>query len=188
MTAVKELRKATHGWFVTDGRPGDRTLEQQIIGLDPLFSHVAGKTVLDVGCAEGLIAMECVRRGAAYATGVEIVPKHVEVGQRLAEKLPCELVIGDANVWEPDSLYDVVLLLAILHKLRDPSSACVNLARVAIELCVIRYPASSDGQVIVDERSNRQPHDIGDVMETLGFRIDEVIAGPFDEQTYYYRR
>ena len=46
------------GWFSTKGRLGDRTLKQQLMGLDPLFAECKGKTVLDVGCAEGLISIE----------------------------------------------------------------------------------------------------------------------------------
>ena len=51
------------GWFVTDGRAGDRTLAQQLVGLDKI--NVQGATVLDVGCAEGLISIEMAKRGAA---------------------------------------------------------------------------------------------------------------------------
>ena len=54
----KAKKIATIGWFTTAKRPGDRTLEQQLVGLDKVLAEVAGKTVLDAGCAEGLISME----------------------------------------------------------------------------------------------------------------------------------
>lgn len=41
------------GWFHTPGRLGDRSLDQQLMGLDSLFERCFDKTVLDVGCAEG---------------------------------------------------------------------------------------------------------------------------------------
>lgn len=184
----KERRKATMGWFETPIRPGDRTLEQQLLGLEPLFDDIAGKTVLDVGCAEGLISIECAKRGATFVKGVEIVSGHVVMAKKLCNGLPCKFIVSDASDWEPDRLYDVVLLLAILHKLPDPTSVCANLARVARELCVIRYPASSVGEVIVDERSGNQPHDIGDVMRSIGFKLERVTDGPLDEKAYFYRR
>jgi hypothetical protein len=37
-------------------------------------------------------------------------------------------------------MFDVVLLLAVLHKLRDPSAACARFARQARDLCVVRLP------------------------------------------------
>jgi 16S rRNA G966 N2-methylase RsmD len=40
-------------------------LEEQLRGLEPMLSEVKGKTVLDIGCAEGLIAREVLERGAA---------------------------------------------------------------------------------------------------------------------------
>lgn len=40
------------GWFTTEGRPGDRTFEQQLLGLDRLFTECEGKTVLDVGAGD----------------------------------------------------------------------------------------------------------------------------------------
>lgn len=190
----KEARKAAFGWFALANRPGDRTLDQQLTGIDPLWDRVVGKTVLDIGCAEGLITLECCKRGAIFARGVEIVPAHVQMAESLRSG-PCAFEVGDAQAWVPDQRYDVVLLLAVLHKLPDPTSACVQLARVAKELCVIRFPATSFGPVIVDARSGRRPHDIGEVMESLGFTLEcvtdgptDLAAGPNPEQTYFYVR
>lgn len=191
----KEARKAAYGWFTLANKPGDRTLEQQLTGLDPLWLKVVDRTVLDIGCAEGLIAIECCKRGAAFARGVEIVPVHVQLAKSLRNGMPCAFEVADAQTWVPDKLYDVVLLLAVLHKLPDPTSACVQLARVAKELCVIRFPATSRWPVIVDARSGNEPHDIGEVMESLGFTLEcvtngptDVAAGPDPEQTYFYVR
>lgn len=185
---TKDVRKLTHGWFTTPKRPGDRDLEQQVIGLDPLFDAVDGKTVLDVGCAEGLISIECARRGARFTRGIEIVAGHVAIANTLHENRPCRFIRADANEWQPDREYDIVLLLAILHKLTNPTDACARFAGAAKELCVIRFPSSSEGPVIVDERSRNQPHDIGALMEAMEFTVDRVTVGPFDEQTYYYKQ
>ena len=185
----RAAKKASHGWFETPGRSGDRTLAEQLTGLDPLFAEIEGKTVLDVGCAEGLIAMECCRRGARGVFGVEIVKAHVEVANRLREDLPCEFQDANANEWKPNGRYDVVLLLAILHKLKDPSAACRRFAKVCDDLCVIRFPAISlDRQIIVDDRSGSEPHDIGTAMRRVGFRLEQATDGPRGEKTYFYRR
>ena len=42
------------GWFSTPGRPGDRTLDQQLNGLDRLFMAARGKTVADTAQILGI--------------------------------------------------------------------------------------------------------------------------------------
>jgi hypothetical protein len=79
-------------------------------------------------------------------------------------------------------------LLAILHKLTNPTEACARFAGAAKELCVIRYPVHAEEQVIIDHRSGNEPHDIGALMGAMEFTVETVTSGPFDEQTYYYRR
>lgn len=115
-------------WFKVGAKPGDRTLDQQLMGLDPLFAEIEGKSVLDVGCAEGLIAIECARRGASAVTGFEIRSAAVETARKLVKTLAgvgqVYFETGDANHYPPNARYDVVLMLAVLHKLRDPSAMC----------------------------------------------------------------
>jgi len=176
------------GWFIAGGRDGDRTLEQQLTGLTPLFESVAGKTVLDAGCAEGLIAIELARYGAKACVGLEVVEGHVEVARELAAGLPCEFHQANLNDFDVGQLgeFDVVLMLAILHKLRDPSKVCTALAAVARELCVIRLPPT--GPVIKDPRSFWTLHDIITVMQSAGFYLEQTQSGPFQEWMGYFRR
>lgn len=174
------------GWFTTPGRLGDRTLESQMIGLERLFSECAGKSILDIGCAEGLLSIECVRAGSVSAHGVEIVPGHIEVARELAGELPCTFEVANANFYTPSVQVDFVLLLAVLHKLKDPSTACKLFASAAKEMVVIRLPPY--GTVIIDQRSENVPHDIGAAMEEAGFTLDQVVLGPLDEWLGYFKR
>lgn len=188
MVSPDTLKKK--GWFIAGGRDGDRSLEQQMTGLERLLAEVPGKTVLDAGCAEGLISIELARHGAAHCRGFEIVAGHVEVAQELAAEsdVPCTFEVANLNhhdLGECDEA-DIVLMLAILHKLRDPSKVCANLAGKAKELCVIRLPPS--GPVIVDDRSSHVPHDIAEVMVAAGFRLEAVEVGPNSEWLGYFRR
>lgn len=184
-------KKIKEGWFHTPGRIGDRTIAQQLIGLDALMAEVRGKSVLDVGCAEGLISIECARAGALYTHGVEIIGGHLDVGNAIAvaEHLPCTFEQGDANTWQsllPRS-FDVLLLLSILHKLRDPGAACARLVESCRDLCVVRLPPLF-APVIIDWRSNDQPVNIQHVMAASGFELTAEFSGPFDEWTGYFRR
>lgn len=178
----------TKGWFTTAGRPGDRTLEQQMTGLEQLVAEVPGKTVLDVGCAEGLIGMELCRAGADAVIGLEIVPYHVNVGRDLVGDLPMTFILANLNNFDLSTLApaDIVIALSVLHKVKDPSRVCAALAVLAKDLCVIRLPPS--GPVIVDARSENVPHDIASVMEASGFTLEKVIEGPLSEWLGYYRR
>lgn len=186
----KAEQMSRKGWFVTDNRDGDRTLDQQLIGLNTLLAEAPGKTVIDAGCAEGLISMELARRGAKSCTGFEIVASHVAIARALsgAQMLPCQFVQANLNQFNLSAVpkADIVLALAILHKVKDPSALCAALADLCNDLCVIRLPPY--GQVIVDARSENVPHDIGAVMESKGFTLESVEVGPLSEWLGYFRR
>jgi 2-polyprenyl-3-methyl-5-hydroxy-6-metoxy-1,4-benzoquinol methylase len=181
-------RSNIKGWFTVGSRQGDRTLGQQLVGLDRLFAAVPGKSVLDLGCAEGLISMECARHGALSVQGVEIRADHVAAGRKLGGSLPVALDVGDLNTWRPQHGYDVVLALALLHKLKNPSAACAEFCEAARELVVIRTPPKFDPWVIVDGRSSNKPHDIGKVLRGNGFKLSEQLAGTFGEVIGYWER
>lgn len=186
MGAPRQVKK--EGWFHTKGRVGDRTLTQQLMGLDLLFESCKGKTVLDIGCAEGLISIELAKRGALAVHGVEIVPGHVDVGNKLRKGLPVTLEVGDANEWKPKRDYDIVIMLALLHKLKDPTAGCVRFAARAREMVVLRLPPLH-APTIIDERSGFEPHNVAMPMAALGFElVHEARDGPFDEWLGYYKR
>lgn len=174
------------GWFIAEGRDGDRTLEMQTLGLDPLFDEAKGATILDVGCAEGLIAIELAKAGADVH-GIEIVPGHIEIARRLRGTLACRFEVADANDYRPETEYDIVLLLAILHKLKDPSAACAKFALAAKNLVVMRLPPEH-APTVVDERSDYVPHDMKAVMTWYGFELERVTRGSFAEWTGYFRK
>lgn len=177
------------GWFSTPNRPGDRTLEQQLKGLDLLFSEVHGRSVLDIGCAEGLIAFELADAGALCVHGVEIVPEHVHVAQALVNgsDLDCTFEVADANTYTPRQHFDIVIALALLHKLRRPDLACERFATFARDLVVLRLPPQT-APTIVDARSGGIPYDMGAVLANAGFVLADVRRGHFNEWCGYYRR
>lgn len=179
-------------WFSTPGKPGDRTLEQQLMGLDPLFAEIEGKTVLDVGCAEGLISLECAKRGAKFVFGLEIRPAAVVIANKAAMHFgvsaKARFLVSDANGYLARGSDDIVLMLAVLHKLRDPSAVCRRIAAAARDLVVIRLPPNANG-MILDARSDFAPHNIDYVMHESGFVLEQQgPSGPFDEWMGYYRR
>lgn len=176
------------GWFSTAGRPGDRTLEQQLSGLGRLVENCVGKTVLDVGCAEGLISIYLAKAGALAVDGVEIVRGHVDVARKLAGELPVSFECADCNVWRPRRHYDIVIALALLQKVRDPSALCAALADAAREMVVLRLPPEHAPKII-DARSGNVVHDIANVMRDCGFHVAECgYTGHLGEHVSYWVR
>lgn len=173
------------GWFRYKGHPGDRTLEEQMTGLDSLIAEVPGKTVLDIGCAEGLISLALADAGAARVHGIDVIPRNIRDAKLLRGDRPVTFDISDANEYVPEP-HDIVLLLAVLHKLRHPASACRRLANAAKSLCVMRIGKA--GLHFTDVRSNFVPQDIGAVMSELGFTLYLETKGPHGDPTYFFRR
>jgi SAM-dependent methyltransferase len=170
------------GWFKVDGlQDGDRTLADQLTGLEALA--VRGKRVIDLGCAEGLISRWCVDQGAASVYGVEVVPEHVETARKLAGDIRPDRLrffCGDLNKPETCALarpVDVVLALAILHKLREPENLLRQIVAIGPELVVVRTPGATP-RGIQDERSGNRWISLADNLP--GYALVEQAAGHFD--------
>lgn len=181
---VKPIRP----WFKYDGRNGDRTLDQQMQGLKLLTQMVKGKTVLDVGCAEGLIDFELIGAGATAIHGVEIRPQAVVDANNMRGDRACTFEVGDADTWAPKRSYDIVLMLALLHKLKDPSAACARFAEAAREAVVLRLPPHADNPAVLDARSGHKLHKIYDVLRRAGFKQRHATTGYLGEWVGYYER
>lgn len=171
-----------------------RSLDQQLEGLDDLLQDIGGRTVLDVGCAEGAISIALLHRGASRVFGVDVLPEFVDSARKAGRRLNALFRVADANTWRPDAgqEFDIVLMLAVLHKLRDPSRAARELAAHARLGCVVRLPPDG-APVIIDDRSGRMAHDIGLAMRQAGFELVKVANGPIaggraPEWTGYFAR
>lgn len=183
-------------WFQIPGEArGDRALAEQLQGLTPLLAEVRGRTVLDLGCAEGLISQACLDAGASRVLGVEIVRAHVGIARRLCAGRPAAFDCEDLDVYCAHALrdgtfgrYDVVLALAVLHKLARPATVAKFICAAALRLAVIRYPAASPHGVLCDKRSEYRRFDVRHFLQARGFRLERTERGPRDEVTDYFRR
>lgn len=179
----------TRPWFHFEGRGGDRTLDQQMQGLSLLMRNVKNATVLDVGCAEGLITIEMAKAGAIALHGIEIRRQAVLDANDLRGDLPVTFEMGDANTWTPARHYDVLVLLAILHKLKQPKETLNRLLHYGSpDLIVIRLPPHSENPVVHDARSGNKKIDLWPVLNKHGYKTLHVTAGYLNEWIGYYRK
>lgn len=180
------------GWFKIAGvQEGDRTIEQQMLGLDPALADVNGRTVLDLGCAEGLVGREFLKAGAVDYFGIEIVTKNAEEARRQLAEFP-QAVVSNDNLdshiaTAPSYTADVVLALAILHKLKDPERAIRWIGKVANVRAVIRTAERTPGYVL-DVRSGDRRFELVGPLAEAGLHLERVETGPFNEWTGHFVR
>lgn len=134
--------------LATPGRDRSDVLDQV---LPP---SLAGKSVLDVGCALGYFAFEAEKRGAARVVGVDVRESRLTIANGLRDLLGSRVEFRNKDVCgEPfDETFDVVLFLNVIHHLREPFSALRRLARVARETLVVEFPTLTDPKFRDSER------------------------------------
>lgn len=179
------------GWFAVDGmQRGDRTLDEQMTGLDVLMSHSPGSTILDLGCAEGLISLEMMGMGATLTHGVESVASRIETAQKFFMGRAAEFFVADLAEFHtnpPEHLlpsYDVVLMLSIAQKMPDPKAFIAAAAERAGKVVALRLPAP----VICDRRSDFVELDVVPFMASLGFPNVLTAEGPRGEWVGVFTR
>lgn len=184
-----------HGWFVIPGlQTGHRHLADQLLGLEDALLECKGKTVLDLGCAEGLISHEFARRGAASVHGVEVIEAHMMVAMSLGQGLSCTFECANLNkvvvAPTPPRRYDIVLALAVLHKLWDPHKGVEWAARSAGELLLLRTGRRYEGETMVSKRTTMKRCHVPTILKGHGFVLEKVAPGSkeHDESIQYWRR
>jgi 2-polyprenyl-3-methyl-5-hydroxy-6-metoxy-1,4-benzoquinol methylase len=155
----------SQGWFKGVG-PGHgyRTLDEQLTGLETVLASAGGASVLDLGCAEGLISRQFALRGATRVDGLSIIGGEIAIGRELCAGLPVNLHVCDLGRWDdwlaanPDALmprYDIVLALSIFHKVEDIGRVVERALTFAGELVAVR-----SAEIIKDKRSKFVPYDL----------------------------
>ncbi|MEO0586010.1 MAG: class I SAM-dependent methyltransferase [Planctomycetota bacterium] len=115
---------------------------------DPVAPHLDLRptdTLLDLGCAEGLITTH-VARSVKHARGVEIQPQRVKAARQLAARAGVDNVTFDegsiVDTPLPEAGYDVVLCLGIIQHVpvADVSAAIQRTVDAARRQIIIRAP------------------------------------------------
>lgn len=122
----------------------DRSQTRDIV----LPRSLAGKSVLDVGSAIGYFCFEAEARGAARVLGVELREDRFrdalllkEIKGSTAEFLRQDVVLDPLT-----EQFDLVLLLNVIHHLKEPFRALRQLASITRERFVIEFPTFDDAK------------------------------------------
>jgi tRNA (mo5U34)-methyltransferase len=143
---IKEVPLWRHKIILPDGSvtPGSQDNLEQLPKLG-LPSHLAGKSVLDIGCSDGFFSFECEKRGAARVVALDDFssvyidrPNGFWVAHEIL-KSKVEFVQGDFLTMELASLgkFDIVLFLGVMYHLRHPFYALEKLAEVCNDQIIV---------------------------------------------------
>lgn len=126
--------------LVTRGQ--DRVLTEALV----LPANLHGASVLDVGSALGGFCFEAERRGACRIVGLEPRRSRFEAAVILKEILNSDVEMRCESLDEfvPDEPFDYVLLLNVLHHLKEPVRALRRCAELARRALVLEFPHFGD--------------------------------------------
>lgn len=184
-----------HGWLRIPGiQPyGDRSVEEQLLGLEHALIETTGKTVFDIGCAEGAISQSFARAGALDVLGLEYVEDHLVVARKLCkDDTNIKFVRANLKDWarrHPNPRqFDIVLALGVIHKLWFPDVGAHFAAKSCSDLLCFRPPGGvTDG--IVKSKNRPENHcDWNAVMDKHGFILERVCNSSRNERVEYWRK
>lgn len=123
-------------------RGEDRSATARVV----LPARMDGRSVLDVGCCYGFFLYEAQRRGATRLVGLEKNPERLRHARILREVYGGgpELADEDFEAVCARESFDDVLLLNVLHHLKEPVAALRTLARAAKRRLVVEFPTPAD--------------------------------------------
>ncbi|MGY8788961.1 MAG: class I SAM-dependent methyltransferase, partial [Pseudomonadales bacterium] len=126
--------------------------------LSLLDKDLTGKSILDIGCAYGYFCFEAEKRNAARVVGTEL-KRHRYIGaniikqmtgaksQILYENIFDTSINNDSNNRESNNgNFDIVLLLNVIHHLKEPIKALRMIAGICTEKLIIEFPTLSDSK------------------------------------------
>lgn len=169
-----QARDIHYTYAPEDGLYGKWPLAERLQGLEPLLKLAHGMSIIDFGAAEGLVAREFLKRGAAKVRGFELEGCRMRKANALCAAWDdVEFRQADLSDWDGfyrlhgdaiDNAYDIVLYLGIQHHLpagqrRKTLAHAIDLSR---QYFVIRtIPAVYDADSIAN------------LLEAKGFHLME---------------
>ena len=166
------------------GYQGNRSIESRLDGISVLEGHCDRATVLDLGCAEGVVARALVGYGARLVHGFDVAEERLETAGRLFATLPGQesltyvFLIGDFSdmarfrnefAAELRKAYDIVLLLGVMHDAEEAEA--LDFIRELLPVC---------GEWILIRGGLNRHRAITALLEGRGYVLRETIYASHD--------
>jgi len=143
------IKGAYRPWFIIGDNGGQLDIERQDAGLSQI--DFKSKTVLEIGCAEGLVSLQNLKRGARLSHGIEFRERAVEVAQSIAGVLgksdSAKFYWGDIRATDTVlnqsgmlDRYDIVIAMAVLQKVPNQPEIFGKLLAKCSSTMVLRLP------------------------------------------------
>jgi ubiquinone/menaquinone biosynthesis C-methylase UbiE len=109
--------------------------------LDALFTQAAPKSLLDVGCGEGVLTEQWARRIDGRVVGIDLDDPHLhaEWEQRQAPNLEYKVMKAERMPFADDE-FDVASAIEVLEHVPDPEHTVAEMARVAHGHLLVSVP------------------------------------------------
>lgn len=114
--------------------------------LSLLDEDLTGKSLLDIGCAYGYFCFESEKRNAARVVGTEL-KRHRYVGANIIKEITgnnSEILYQDVFEEPLEEKFDIVILLNVIHHLKEPIRALRMLSNMCTEKLIIEFPTLED--------------------------------------------
>lgn len=113
-----------------------------------LDENLTGKSILDVGCAYGYFCFEAEKRNASRVVGTEL-KQHRFIGCNILKEIlgsNMEILCRDILDHSIEEKFDIVLLLNVLHHLKEPIKALRIISEICTQKLIIEFPTLSDNK------------------------------------------
>jgi len=137
--------------------------ESRFVGLEPICNPTicSGASLLDLGCAEGLIAKEFYKNGASVIHGFDIQQISVDGASKVFKEIPANSAFRQADLSDWASFannnqdillknYDIVLFLGIYHQINlyCGKEAAEQTLKKALEICKGYFAIRTDLNIL----------------------------------------
>lgn len=176
-----------HKDYYGDGRSGlsgKASAAHRRAALEAVVPIANGSTILDMGCAEGLMLPPFLESGASAIHGVDHSAKRIASARELVRsnrvrfdtvELNDPACLDDEEIFE--SFYDIVLCLGVYQHLDEE-----------IRRLVLYKALQRTGRYFVFRAPKAAACEAFPLIQRAGFQLDSIVKSPGVKKLYIYRR